>query len=316
MMQCSIRLNAVAFPRPLVAGDSIALLAPAGHVKPEHVDKAALVLRQMGYKPVVYPSSYGRDGQYSAPAEERLVDLRDAFLKPGIRAVLCARGGYGVVHNLDSLAILPLEEDPKWVIGFSDITALHALMASKGIASVHASMARHVALGPGEEENSLLFDILTGHMPTYTFAPDSLNHPGEATGRLFGGNLAVMQALIATPYDLIRPGTILFIEDVDEPIYKIERILYQLHFSGVLGRLKGLLVGQFTGYKPSENFETMEEMISRFLSRYPSLPVAFNVPVGHVFHNLPLVEGAEVKLCVTPDEVTLSFLPACSESTE
>lgn len=298
--------NASIFPPSLREGDKIAILAPSGPVKREYVDSAAAVISGLGYEPVIFPTVDKHNGQFSGTADERLADLRDAFLDPEIKAILCARGGYGMVHNLEALSQLPIEEMPKWVIGYSDISALHALMASKGVASIHASMARHIALGMGRPENVALFDILKGSMPSYEFPPSPFNHPGEAEGKLLGGNLAVIQALIGTPYDIIRPGTILFIEDVDEPLYKVERMMYQLRLSGIFDKLSGLIIGRFTGYEPNDSHGSMEEMISKALEDYPDLPVAFDIPVGHISENVPLVESAGTRLEITPDGVKLT----------
>ncbi len=295
------------YPPALKAGDKIAIIAPAGPIKHAPVDSAAEVLRRLGYNPVIYPHTFGEYGHFSGTHAERLSDLVAAFTDPEVRAILCARGGYGVVHNLDKLSALPIQNDPKWVIGFSDISALHALMASKGIASIHSSMAKQIALGPGNEDNDTLFSILQGNLPSYTFEPHPLNHPGHAEGKLLGGNLAVIADLIATPFDIIQPGTILFIEDVSEPIYKIERILYQLRLKGVLPQLKGLIIGQFTEYKPDDNHPTMEAMIADALADYPYLPVAFNIPIGHVDHNVPVVESSNAVLHIAPDTVTLQL---------
>lgn len=296
----------ILYPRPLVQGDKIAIVSPSGPIKAELIDSAAAVLTRMGYEPVIYPHAKGKYGHFSGTHAERFVDLRDAFADPEIRAILCSRGGYGVVHNLDSLAKLPLRDDPKWVIGFSDISALHALLSSKGIASIHASMAKQVQLGDEHPDNAPLFDILTGTMPSYTFEPHYYNHPGTATGRLLGGNLAVLADLINTPFDIIRPGTILFIEDIAEPIYKVERIMYQLRLSGVLEHLGGLIVGQFTEYRADDNHKTMEDMIAEMVAPY-KFPIAFNVPVGHVDHNVPLVESSLATLTVAADSVTLTM---------
>ena len=297
------------YPRALKPGDKIAILAPSGPIKRELVDSAATTLRQIGYEPVVYPTIDGKNGYFSGTHDERFADLKAAFSDPEIRAILCARGGYGLAIILDSVATLPLEKDPKWVIGFSDISALHSLLASRNIASIHASMAKQLALGPNDPDNIALFEILKGDFPTYTFAPDSLNHLGHAEGRLLGGNLAVIQALVNTPYDIIQPNTILFIEDVSEPIYKIERMVYQLRMAGIIGKLKGLIIGQFTDYDPDDIHESMELMISKALADYPDLPVAFNIPVGHVDHNVPLVESSSATLDITPEAVTLSLKP-------
>ncbi|MCM1033213.1 MAG: LD-carboxypeptidase [Odoribacter sp.] len=298
----------VIYPAPLVKGDKIAIVSPAGPIDRNIVDNAAAEIRRRGFTPVVYPHTYGRRGYLSGTADERFADLEAALTDTTVKAILCSRGGYGVVHNLDRLATLPLRENAKWIIGFSDISALHALMSANNIASVHSSMAKAIMLGDKDPNNAIIFDILTGKMPTYTFKPSEFNHTGSVTGRLLGGNLAVIADLINTPFDIIRPGTILFIEDVSEPIYKIERIIYQLKLSGVLDRLSGLIIGQFTEYKPDGVHTSMEEMISR-LVKDCDFPIAFGIPVGHVDYNVPLVESSQASLIVTPEKVTLSLSP-------
>lgn len=287
------------FPRPLKKGDKIAFCSPAGVVKAAYVEGAVEALGKQGWDAIVMPHALGKYGHYSGTPEERFSDLEKAFADPEVRAIICSRGGYGVVHIMDRLATLDLRNDPKWVVGFSDISALHAMMYSKGIASIHGSMAEHIRLGESDPDNASLFAILRGERPVYTFPAHDYDRCGIATGQILGGNLAVLAELINTPFDMIKPGTILFIEDVAEPIYKIERILYQLKLSGVLARLGGLIVGQFTDYKPDENYNSMEDMIRDMVAGY-KYPVAFNVPVGHVFHNIPLIESAQVTLKVSP----------------
>ena len=304
---CAMNLNTKAtIPSPLRDGDRIAIVSPSGPVDSALVYAAADTLRGQGYRVDIFPSALGKCGQYAASDSARLADLSAALTDSTVRAILCSRGGYGAVHLLDSLSALPLERDPKWLIGFSDISALHALLASRGIASIHGNMCKHIALGPDDEDNATFLAMLRGYRPAYEFAPNSLNRCGQASGRLLGGNLAVIAELINTPYDVIQPGTILFIEDVEEPIYKIERIMYQLRLSGVLPRLGGLIVGQFTGYRPNDSYETMERMIADMTAPY-TYPVAFNVPIGHVDHNVPVIQSAEVTLTVTPEGTSLSF---------
>lgn len=289
----------VTFPKALNKGDKIAICSPAGKISPEIVSQAMDVLSRQGWEPVLMPHALGEYGSYSGTADERYADLSEALTNPDYRAVLCSRGGYGVVHILNRLAALPLADDPKWVIGFSDISALHALMASKGIASIHASMCKAIANGADNEDNASLFGILEGERPAYVFDNHPYDRPGIATGTLRGGNLAVLAELINTPYDILDgDGTILFLEDVAEPIYKIERIFYQLRLSGVLDRIGGLIVGQFTEYKPDATYNDMETMIRDVTAGY-NFPIAFNVPVGHVDHNIPLIESAPVTLKVS-----------------
>lgn len=287
------------YPRPLKQGDKIAICSPAGKIDPKKVEGAVEQLKKMGWEPVVMPHALGEYGSYSGTPDERYADLAAAFADPDVRAILCSRGGYGVVHIVDRLAHLPLEDDPKWVIGFSDISALHALMANKGIASIHSPMAGQIMKGTDDEDTASLFGILEGESPAYVFDGHAYDRQGLATGKLLGGNLAVLAELINTPYDILQPDTILFLEDVSEPIYKVERIFYQLRLSGLLDNIKGLIVGQFTEYKPDATYHDMETMIRDAIAPY-NFPVAFNVPVGHVDHNIPLIESATVTLKVSP----------------
>ena len=167
-------------------------------------------------------------------------------------------------------------------------------------------MCRHLAETGGTDRYSQrLFDLLRDGGGSVSFAPSPLTRPGSATGRLAGGNLAVLGALISTPCDVIKPGTILFIEDIAEPIYKVERMLYTLRLNGTLASLGGLIVGQFTRYEPSRDYEHMELMIADMIAPY-GYPVAFNAPIGHVSDNMPMVCGDLVTLSVSRGEVTIT----------
>lgn len=286
------------FPKPLRKGDLIVICSPAGPIAEEKVYGARDVLEDQGWCVRIAPHTLGKWGNYSGTDQERYDDLEAALLDPEVRAIICSRGGYGVVHLMERLSKLDLKKDPKWIVGFSDISALHALMASNNISSVHASMAAHIMKGANDPDNAALFNILSGVREAVSFPASSYDRPGIATGRLIGGNLAVLADLIDTRFDVFRPDTVLFIEDVSEPIYKIERILYQLRLSGVLPNLAGLIVGQFTEYKADNSYKTMEQMVSDMVAPY-SYPVAFQAPIGHVDHNIPVIENAKVTLKVT-----------------
>lgn len=295
------------FPRPLRQGDKIAILSPASIIDPDLVDGAARAISALGWEPMIMPHTTGRHGTYSGSADDRLTDMEAALTDPGVRAILCSRGGYGAVHLLDRLNGIIDRNDPKWLIGFSDISALHALWHSHGIASVHASMARHLALFPADDSpnNALSRLLRDGIVPSLHWAPNSRNRQGSVTGRITGGNLAVLAGLIGTPYDMLRPGDILFIEDIAEPVYKVERILYQLKLSGVLPRLRGLVTGAFTQYTPDANYRSMEDMIADMTAPY-GYPVAMNAPIGHIDGNMPVVQSAEMTLTVTDTGVSLT----------
>lgn len=293
-------------PDPIRPGDTIAIVSPAGIARAADVYGAAEVLQSRGYHVTVAPSALAVHGTYAGSDSARLADLRAAWLDPSVKAIICSRGGYGAVHLLDSLDAVPLAFNAKWLVGFSDITCLHSLMGKHDIASVHGPMCSYISRDEGRNPDALrLISLLEGaDVIDYRVEHHELNRPGSATGRLVGGNLSVHQGLIGTPYDVIRPGTILIVEDIAEPIYKIERILWQLKMSGVLSQLAGLIVGDFTDYEPDPNHPTMEAMIADMVRDY-TYPVAFGVPVGHDGRSLPLLLNAPVTLTVTDSLTTI-----------
>lgn len=293
-------------PRPLLPGDRIAILSPASIIKPQTVYEAMPVIADQGWTVYAGQHTFDRFGTYAGTDDDRYSDLETALLDPDTRAIICARGGYGAVHLIERLSNLPLRDDPKWIVGYSDISALHALMSANGIRSIHAPMCKHIASHRGRDADSRrLFDLLRGDTPPVNLPHHRLNRHGKATGLLLGGNLAVAAGLISTPWSPFRPGSILFIEDIAEPIYKVERILYTLRLNGVLGQLAGLIVGRFTDYTPDRDNESMEGMIARITADY-TYPVTFGAPIGHVDHNIPMLCSSTVTLEVTPSGSILS----------
>ncbi len=300
------------FPDNLKKGDRIAILSPSSPVKPEYIDGAAEFLISEGFEPVVMPWAKGpASGSYAAAEEQRLRDFLSAWEDRSIRAILCSRGGYGAVHLLRHIPGDLLRRDPKWLIGYSDISALHAMLFNAGVASIHSPMAKHLTEeGPNDISVKALMKILRGDFPIeYNANPHKYNLCGCAEGRLAGGNLAVINGLFGTDYDVIHEDMILFIEDISEAIYAVERMLYRILFSGGFDKIRGLIIGRFTEYRADKNFSKMEEMIHAFIERegVGGIPVAFDFPVGHVRENLPLVEGASTILTVTPEGVRLSM---------
>ena len=291
----------ITFPRKLEKGDKIVIVSPAGIPVKDDVLEAAEILRKEGWEVEISAHALGKSGSYSGTAEERYADLANALTDPSVRAILCSRGGYGAVHIVDRLAKLPLRDDPKWVIGFSDISVLHGLMVTNGIASIHASMAKQIKLGPDNEDNAALFKILRGERPQFTFPGTPDDHLGTVDGQLMGGNFIVLSQLMSSPYNIIKPNTILFVEEVGEDIYTVERMMHHLRVSGILEKLKGIVFGQFTEYKADRNYDKMEQMLRDMVAPY-SYPVAFSAPIGHVDHNIPVIEGAHVTLKVTANE--------------
>lgn len=295
----------VIIPKPLRRDSRIAIVSPAGIARPGDVETGVKVLSDHGWRPEIFPHALGRHGSYSGTLQERLSDLSAALLDPGIDAIICTRGGYGTVHLLDSLEKLPLRRNPKWIVGFSDICALHGLMLRQGIASIHGPMMKHISASGGKNPDfAALCSILEDGTADYSFAPHPYNRSGSVTAPVAGGNLAVGQGLLSTPYTTLRPDTVMLIEDIGEPLYKVERMLHQLRLGGILERLGGLLVGKFVNYTPDANYAEMEALIRDMVAPY-SYPVAFGVPIGHGGDARPVVFGAPARLEVATDGVVV-----------
>ena len=300
-------------PSNLKPGDRIAIVSPASPVKPEFIDGAARFFLSEGFEPVVMPHAKGpASGSYAASDADRLDDLVRAYSDPAIKAILCARGGYGCNHLLPLIPDTIIADNPKWLIGFSDITALHALSLRAGVVSLHSPMARHLAeLPPNHYCSRALTGILSDGLPVeYNVAAHELSIPGEARGTLIGGNLAVFNGLADTPFDPLRiPGSkILLIEDISEQIYAVERMIIRLQLSGRLDEVTGIICGHFTEYRPDRNFKSMEQMIrARMDAAGWNRPLAMRFPSGHTDDNLPLPLGATAKLSVTDGKIILAL---------
>lgn len=304
-------------------GNKIAILSPASIINPAYVTGAVETLRHWGVDSDIKAHALGRHGSFSGTPVERLADLRDALYDPEVKVILCSRGGYGCVHLLPELDMILTEltregRSPKLLVGFSDISALHALWGKYGWPSIHASMTKHLALaGPEDELNLALLSLLKGteEQPCLTFPTGfsgseygRRSRTGETEGIVTGGNMAVLGGLIGTEFNPIRPGAILLMEDIAEPIYKVERILCQLRLAGIFDQLAGIVVGQFTDYAaPSADHADMYAMIDRFLDGM-DIPVAMDVPIGHIERNHPLILNRRVHLTVTPSSAILRYL--------
>lgn len=296
----------------------VAIVSPASKIKPEYVEGAVETLREWGVEGVVMPHALGEFGSYSGTREERLADFSAALLDPSVDVILCSRGGYGCVHllpELDKLMETPqVKAQRKLLVGFSDVSALHALWGKHGRESLHASMCKALALnGPDDPINrdwlkAIEEGIISLSGTHYSESEYVDNRQGTGEGLLVGGNLAVLGGLIGTPYNPIGPGRILLIEDIAEPIYKVERILYQLRLAGIFDNLAGLIVGQFTDYKyPTVDHEDVYQMISRFLGDV-TFPVAMGLPFGHIDCNRPLLLNLPVRLEVGPNAYKIEYL--------
>lgn len=310
-------------PPFLKPGDLVAILSPSGTVDSQFIDSAALQLSSWGLTVRVMPHAKSSFGSFAGTPEDRLSDLQAAISDPQVKAILCSRGGYGAIQIVDQLDISSFEVSPKWIIGFSDITVLHSLCTAVGVASVHGVMAKHIATLPSSVPAvKCLRDLLFGKLPSYSFSSDdcrvptlqgdlvNLNRPGSVKGRLVGGNLSLVYALRATPFDIdaYSRENILFIEDVSERPYQVDRMINNLRLSGVLENIKGLIVGQFSDYEEDGRMmRTVHQIIRDAVEEY-DYPVLFNFPAGHVEDNRPLLMGANVELSVSRDDASVNFV--------
>ena len=294
-------------PQPLAAGDTVAIVSPAGAIK-EHsiVEGAADTLRRWGLNPIISQHCLDCNGYYAGSVQERTDDLTSILADNNVKAILCAYGGYGCVHILQAVAPF-IAKYPKWIIGMSDCSALHAVCVSKGIMSLHAPQCRHLSAHPDDDASTALRNILFGEEVSYSTAAHPLNIKGEGEGTLVGGNLSVLCSLMRTPYDIFAPGRILFIEDVNEPLYRIERMLYNLKLAGIFDTLAGIIVGEFVQTKECPSMGgTLYEIIHNIVKEY-NIPVCFGFPVGHCKENMPIIEGSYATLKVDDSGVTLTM---------
>jgi muramoyltetrapeptide carboxypeptidase len=296
-------------PPYLEAGDTIGLVCPAGYMSLDKVQACVRTLENWGYKTRIGKTVGGDSTSYfSATDKDRLDDLQQMIDEREIKAVLCARGGYGTGRLIDHIKFKKFCKKPKWIIGYSDITVLHChLYSNYNIASLHSPMAGAFNDAAGDDPYLLsLKDALEGKKADYSCEAHEFNRQGKAKGQLVGGNLALLAHLTGTCSDIKTRGRILFIEDVGEYLYNIDRMLYQLKRSGKLDRLAGLVVGGFTDIKDTERpfgataYEIIRDMVKEF-----DYPVCFDFPVSHTNRNYALKVGVEYSLKVSDDGARL-----------
>lgn len=298
----------IQFPSFLKENDKVAIISPASKIDKTLLKGTIGRLSSWHLCPYLEKNASGAAGYYSGSIKERLSDFQHALDDKEVRAILCSRGGYGAIHLVEKLDFTKFKESPKWLIGFSDITALHNLLQYNGYASLHAPMAKQLTVEPEDDLcSNYLKDILFGKLPDYHIEHHRLNHYGKAQGTLRGGNMSVFYGLRSTPYDIPAKKTILFIEDVGERPHAIERMMYNLKLSGVLEKLSGLIIGQFTEYEEDNELgKDLYGAIADLVKEY-DYPICFNFPVGHVTDNRPLIEGAQIELNVDKKGVNLRF---------
>jgi len=306
--------SALIRPGYLAPGDTVLIVEPSFHQADTAAAVVSDILREWGYVPVTGPrvGSVYADA-YAGTPQLRAEDLRWALGHPSARAILCLGGGYGTIQLVPLMDADAFRAHPKWLIGFSDITTLHAMSVSAGVMSLHATVGGLMARYGGEDPSSLaLRDFLAGTGPSeYRVSAHPENVPGEASGTLVGGNLCTFATLYGTWADFLAAtegDLILVIEEVEETWHSIDRLMNLLKLTGRLDRVKGVVLGEFTDCPADLGYDSPEALIVEEYLRPLGIPVACGFPFGHEFeNNLPFVEGASVTLSVTPEGAVLQF---------
>lgn len=295
-------------PNYLQKGDTVAIVSTARKITSANIIAAIKLLEKWGLNVVIGNTIGLEDHQFAGNDEARIIDFQQMLDNPKVKAIWCARGGYGTVRLIDQLDFTEFKNHPKWIIGYSDITVLHNHIHHLGIETLHATMPINIE-NNSKEALETLKKSLFGKNLSYEIPSSENNKLGNATGEIVGGNLSVLYSLLGSKSSIKTDGKILFIEDLDEYLYHIDRILMNLKRNGYFSNLKGLIVGGMTDMHDNEiSFgKTAEEIILDCVSEY-DFPVVFNFPAGHLDDNRALILGRTVELNVTQEKAKLKFL--------
>jgi muramoyltetrapeptide carboxypeptidase len=299
----------IKIPPFLKKGDTIAITCPAGYMAREKAQTCIETLQNWGFEVLVGKTLVSKSKTYfSGTDEERLAELQAMMDEPSIKAILCARGGYGIGRMIDEIDFTSFKKNPKWIIGFSDVTVLHAhINKNLQIATLHSPMA--AAFNDGGFKNKYirsLKETLVGKKANYTCKPHTFNKTGTAKAELVGGNLALLAHLTGTKSELQTKNKILFLEDIGEQLYNVDRMMHQLKRSGKLNNLAALIIGGFTDIEDTQRpfGKKVYEIIHELIKEY-NYPVCFGFPVSHAKENVALKSGCTYQLSITASKTTL-----------
>lgn len=295
-------------PSYLQKGDTVAIVSTARKITSDKIIPAIKLLEKWGLHVIIGETIGSEENQFAASDEKRIADFQQQLDNPKVKAIWCARGGYGTVRLIDQLDFAESKKRPKWIIGYSDITVLHSHIHNLGIETLHATMPINIEKNSKESLETLKKSLFGKNM-AYEIPADEKNKSGNATGELVGGNLSVLYSLLGSKSSIKTDGKILFMEDLDEYLYHIDRMCINLKRNGYFENLKGLIVGGMTDMHDNEIpfGKTAEEIILDIVSEF-DFPVVFNFPAGHLDDNRALILGRKVTLEV--DEITskITFL--------
>jgi muramoyltetrapeptide carboxypeptidase len=302
-------------PPYLKVGDTIAIVAPAGILKnkQEIIEKAKKLAESWGLKVVLGKNLFNQNNHFSGTDDERCQDFQEALDNKNIKAIWAARGGYGSVRILDKLDFTKFRNNPKWIIGYSDITAFHNHIHNLGVESIHGMMGTSLGEKPEDIVETILSfkNALFGKELSYTIPSATYNRNGAVEGQIIGGNISILASMLGSKSQLNTDGKILFIEEIGEYKYSIDRMLQSLKRAGYFTKVKAVVVGDMTKIKTnSTNWgSSIEQLVLDVLPK--DIPVLFDFPAGHEADNRALLFGRKVKLTVGSgnEQSTLKFLP-------
>ena len=298
----------MSLPPPLQTGDQVAIIATARYISKAEIQPAIDLLKNWGLKPILGSSIGQQEHQFAGSDQERAKDFQDQLDHPDIKAIWCARGGYGSVRLIDHIDFSSLKKQPKWIIGYSDVTAIHLHLQSLSFASLHAQMALGIEIKSSSTSIQLQKVLFGDDASIYSKNIHPLQKNGVASGEIIGGNLSVLYSILGSSSTPSFEGKILFLEDLDEYLYHIDRMMQSLKRSGVLKVIKGLIVGGMTDMNDNTIpfGKTAEETISEAVQDY-NYPVCFHFPAGHTHANLPLIFGKVARLEVSSSQIQLTY---------
>ena len=293
-------------PEKLKIGDKIGIISTARKITIEELRPAIDALESWGLKVVLGINLFQEDDQFSGIVEQRTADLQSMIDDDSVKAILCARGGYGTVQIIDAINFTNLKKNPKWIVGYSDVTVLHSHLNNLGITSLHATMPINFESNTKESLSSLK-NSLFGNLNRIECKTHQLNKFGKIEGDVVGGNLSILYSLLGSQSDIDSTGKILFIEDLDEYLYHIDRMMMNLKRNGMLGELKGLIVGGMSDMNDNSIAfgKTAEQIILEYTKDY-DFPICFGFPAGHLADNRSLRLGVNSVLEISENGVNLS----------
>lgn len=292
----------------LKPGDKIKIVSPAKGIEPALVFDAKDFWEKQGFIVELGEFCIGKYHYFSGTDFERCSDFQDALNNPEIKAIVCARGGYGAIRILDLINWSAFLLNPKWIVGFSDITVFHQRIQKYDFQSIHATMPLNYKQNSKAALQTLV-DSLTGKLNSIQIEGNKNNIIGQTTGKLLGGNLSIVYSLLGTDDQPDYQGSVLFLEDLCEQLYHIDRMFFALQKAGILNQISGLIIGGFTDLKDVDSGfgKNIEEIILDRIS-FRNIPVVFNFPAGHIDDNRALIFGKEVNIEVKSNQVNLNFI--------